>query len=64
VQGNIKQNQLLFLKKSTHQKSAALLANTFAVELLQRAYSPQVLPDGSASRAAGSFNSDPVTMNQ
>ncbi len=26
------------------------------IELLQRAHSPQVLPDGSASRAAGSFN--------
>jgi hypothetical protein len=25
-------------------------------ELLQRAHSPQVLPDGSASRAAGNFN--------
>ena len=31
----------------------------FISELQQRAHSPQVLPDGSASRAAGSFNRKP-----
>jgi len=39
-----------------HNLLPVKLTVTLQVELLQRAHSLQVLPDGSASRAAGSFN--------
>ena len=43
---------LLGGKRSRYQHGS----NSKAIKPQQRAHSPQVLPDGSASRAAGSFN--------